>query len=326
MENPIDEKYTPHTKDAKKKAKKRKGQVSKACTNCKKLHAACDPIRPCKRCSLNGWQDSCLDVPRKKRTVLKKGPSIAPSLKDVEKPQAQIDTKQILQLLSQLTCPPAQASPSFAPVTQRAIDDIMSGVPAIDVLHNVSSGDSLDSKKPSHVITRSHSQPLNSDPLAALLSSNTLMATPSPSTSLLATASSVSAQVANKVNAENAFGGAFDFLNHQPPMQPFTTQPGPLGIFGTLDLGRHDVFGHDNLENFDYLETDFPDTGLSSHTSAKSHDGHSLQRIFALEEELKELKHEKLKIETRMAAVKMELADALRAQMSNHTAAGWHVL
>lgn len=47
-------------------------QVPRACTNCRKMHAACGMERPCKRCSQNGLEESCQDVPRKKRSSKKK--------------------------------------------------------------------------------------------------------------------------------------------------------------------------------------------------------------------------------------------------------------
>jgi len=50
-----------------KKEKKRRVQVSKACSNCRKIHAACDKERPCHRCKNNKMEDTCIDVPRKKR-------------------------------------------------------------------------------------------------------------------------------------------------------------------------------------------------------------------------------------------------------------------
>lgn len=43
-------------------------QVSKACTNCRKAHSGCDNDRPCRRCVQHGLENSCIDVPRKKRT------------------------------------------------------------------------------------------------------------------------------------------------------------------------------------------------------------------------------------------------------------------
>lgn len=46
---------------------KRRNQVSRACSNCRKTHAACDTERPCKRCIQHGLQNFCIDVPRKKR-------------------------------------------------------------------------------------------------------------------------------------------------------------------------------------------------------------------------------------------------------------------
>lgn len=48
-------------------------QVPKACSNCRKMHAGCDHVRPCKRCVQNGLESTCVDVPRKKR-VSKKRP------------------------------------------------------------------------------------------------------------------------------------------------------------------------------------------------------------------------------------------------------------
>eukprot|EP01114_Cavostelium_apophysatum_P015870 TRINITY_DN4410_c0_g1_i1.p1 TRINITY_DN4410_c0_g1~~TRINITY_DN4410_c0_g1_i1.p1 ORF type:complete len:512 (+),score=90.43 TRINITY_DN4410_c0_g1_i1:577-2112(+) len=47
-------------------------QVPKACANCRKLHAACDLQRPCKRCIQGGLIQMCSDVPRKKRVSKKR--------------------------------------------------------------------------------------------------------------------------------------------------------------------------------------------------------------------------------------------------------------
>jgi len=54
--------------------KVKRSQVPKACTNCRKNHAGCDLKRPCKRCSQNGIEDSCSDVPRKKRVLKRRNP------------------------------------------------------------------------------------------------------------------------------------------------------------------------------------------------------------------------------------------------------------
>jgi hypothetical protein len=47
------------------KPKKRKGISRKACENCRKAHACCTEIRPCKRCAQMGIV--CFDMPSKKR-------------------------------------------------------------------------------------------------------------------------------------------------------------------------------------------------------------------------------------------------------------------
>lgn len=49
-------------------------QVARACSNCRKVHTACDSHRPCKRCILYGL--NCIDPPRKKREPKK--PKIEP--------------------------------------------------------------------------------------------------------------------------------------------------------------------------------------------------------------------------------------------------------
>jgi len=46
-------------------------QVPRACSNCRRMHAGCGVERPCKRCIHNGLESSCVDVPRKKRSVKK---------------------------------------------------------------------------------------------------------------------------------------------------------------------------------------------------------------------------------------------------------------
>eukprot|EP01088_Endostelium_zonatum_P014695 TRINITY_DN331_c0_g1_i1.p1 TRINITY_DN331_c0_g1~~TRINITY_DN331_c0_g1_i1.p1 ORF type:complete len:449 (-),score=107.38 TRINITY_DN331_c0_g1_i1:244-1590(-) len=43
-------------------------QVKRACSNCRKAHAGCDENRPCRRCVGGGKENSCKDVPRKKRS------------------------------------------------------------------------------------------------------------------------------------------------------------------------------------------------------------------------------------------------------------------
>ncbi|GAM85098.1 hypothetical protein ANO11243_031010 [Dothideomycetidae sp. 11243] len=48
-------------------AHRNKGHTTIACNNCKKAHLGCDSDRPCKRCCSSGKQDSCADVPQKKR-------------------------------------------------------------------------------------------------------------------------------------------------------------------------------------------------------------------------------------------------------------------
>jgi len=44
-------------------------QVKKACTNCRKAHAACEPERPCKRCKKFNLEVTCIDHQRKKRKL-----------------------------------------------------------------------------------------------------------------------------------------------------------------------------------------------------------------------------------------------------------------
>lgn len=53
---------------------RKRGHVSKACTNCRKMHAGCDKERPCARCVFNGWEATCVDTPRKKRISKKPKP------------------------------------------------------------------------------------------------------------------------------------------------------------------------------------------------------------------------------------------------------------
>jgi len=50
----------------------KRNQVPKACSNCRKMHAACDMERPCRRCINAGVSDSCFDIPRKKRASKKR--------------------------------------------------------------------------------------------------------------------------------------------------------------------------------------------------------------------------------------------------------------
>ncbi|ORX60095.1 hypothetical protein BCR36DRAFT_241924, partial [Piromyces finnis] len=46
---------------------KRKTHVTRACSNCKKAHLACDVSRPCKHCVTFGRADTCVDAIAKKR-------------------------------------------------------------------------------------------------------------------------------------------------------------------------------------------------------------------------------------------------------------------
>jgi len=54
--------------------KMKRGHVSKACTNCRKMHAGCYHARPCSRCVFHRMESTCIDVPRKKRMSKKKKP------------------------------------------------------------------------------------------------------------------------------------------------------------------------------------------------------------------------------------------------------------
>ncbi|OUM61993.1 hypothetical protein PIROE2DRAFT_62189 [Piromyces sp. E2] len=46
---------------------RRKTHVTRACSNCKKAHLACDVARPCKHCVNFGRADTCVDAIAKKR-------------------------------------------------------------------------------------------------------------------------------------------------------------------------------------------------------------------------------------------------------------------
>lgn len=50
-----------------KTQRKTKGHVASACVPCKRAHLRCDAMRPCSRCVTGGKEDSCTDVPHKKR-------------------------------------------------------------------------------------------------------------------------------------------------------------------------------------------------------------------------------------------------------------------
>jgi len=54
--------------------KMKRGHVSKACTNCRKMHAGCDIQRPCSRCVFHRMESTCVDIPRKKRISRNKQP------------------------------------------------------------------------------------------------------------------------------------------------------------------------------------------------------------------------------------------------------------
>lgn len=56
----------------KRSSQPKRSQVPKACSNCRRMHAACDIERPCRRCVQGGLSDSCIDVPRKKRVSKKR--------------------------------------------------------------------------------------------------------------------------------------------------------------------------------------------------------------------------------------------------------------
>eukprot|EP01125_Pyxidicula_operculata_P008361 TRINITY_DN280_c2_g1_i2.p1 TRINITY_DN280_c2_g1~~TRINITY_DN280_c2_g1_i2.p1 ORF type:complete len:400 (+),score=73.65 TRINITY_DN280_c2_g1_i2:155-1354(+) len=46
--------------------KRTRCRVKSACLNCRKRHVGCDKSRPCARCIKNGWEDTCVDAPRKR--------------------------------------------------------------------------------------------------------------------------------------------------------------------------------------------------------------------------------------------------------------------
>ncbi|ODQ58366.1 hypothetical protein WICANDRAFT_33428, partial [Wickerhamomyces anomalus NRRL Y-366-8] len=45
-------------------------KTARACQHCHKAHMTCDESRPCKRCVARGWQETCVDAPRKKKKYL----------------------------------------------------------------------------------------------------------------------------------------------------------------------------------------------------------------------------------------------------------------
>lgn len=55
-------------KPTKTRCRKRK-QVKRACSNCRKAHSACGKQRPCPRCVLRKEEHKCVDTPRKKRIL-----------------------------------------------------------------------------------------------------------------------------------------------------------------------------------------------------------------------------------------------------------------
>jgi len=55
--------------------KKKRFQVKKACTNCRSSHTACSEGRPCERCISRKIEETCKDIPRKKR-VSKSGSNL----------------------------------------------------------------------------------------------------------------------------------------------------------------------------------------------------------------------------------------------------------
>ena len=55
--------------------RKKRFQVKIACIHCKKACKKCDDIRPCTRCVRIGFQNNCIDAPRKERKKgFKRGP------------------------------------------------------------------------------------------------------------------------------------------------------------------------------------------------------------------------------------------------------------
>jgi len=68
------QKQAPVTSSGVGPVKMKRGHVSKACTNCRKMHAGCDHARPCSRCVFHRMESTCMDVPRKKRISKKKKP------------------------------------------------------------------------------------------------------------------------------------------------------------------------------------------------------------------------------------------------------------
>lgn len=49
---------------------KKRNQVPKACSNCRRDHAKCGTERPCARCVLNKMEDTCIDLPRRKKNLI----------------------------------------------------------------------------------------------------------------------------------------------------------------------------------------------------------------------------------------------------------------
>jgi PAS domain-containing protein len=100
--------------------KKKRQQVSRACMQCRRQHAACDNKRPCGRCIRRKIADECVDAPRRARAKrgtggggkVKKQPEstgvVGATFDDVSTPNMVVDPAEVAALLNQSDFPASQ--------------------------------------------------------------------------------------------------------------------------------------------------------------------------------------------------------------------------
>jgi hypothetical protein len=138
-------------------------QVPKACSNCRKMHAGCDHVRPCKRCVQNGLEATCVDVPRKKRVSKKrtrpedlvevKHEQVAPSTPSLPNTALVVSTQQKIEdpnkmwedtynelfggtIADQLQPPPRRGSLEFNPFSYQPDSYLLSEIPSSPLQYN----------------------------------------------------------------------------------------------------------------------------------------------------------------------------------------------
>eukprot|EP01120_Amphizonella_sp_Union-15-10_P001227 TRINITY_DN11279_c0_g1_i1.p1 TRINITY_DN11279_c0_g1~~TRINITY_DN11279_c0_g1_i1.p1 ORF type:complete len:347 (-),score=49.45 TRINITY_DN11279_c0_g1_i1:80-1120(-) len=99
-------------------SRRKRKQVKKACTNCRKAHSACDAQRPCNRCKKYNLESTCVDHQRKKRKY---------KLQDGKK-----RTGQFNEVFGRETSPPMEGVPNYWSASGYPIPDL-TNYPTINV-------------------------------------------------------------------------------------------------------------------------------------------------------------------------------------------------